>query len=202
MIEIPAIQIVGEPGPHLNITDKEKVIQIPENRFYIPTHIEEGNLEEIVKAFRKLEHEKPEAEVLVEVNTMGGDIGAATELALVMHNSSLRVSTLVTNKAYSAGIVIAAAGDVGQRFAYPESDFLIHPSTYKINENLTLKQLDELREKKARAEGRYTSLLAAVTGNSQERIVELFNGDNYMNAQDAQAFGIIDHIVPQLKSLK
>lgn len=39
-------------------------------------------------------------------------------------------------------------------------------------------------------------------GNPQQRIVELFNGDNYMNTEEAQAFGIIDHIVPVLKPTK
>lgn len=74
-----SINLIGENTAHCDLGDRDKTLVLPEHRFSIPLEIKSDNLQDIIKGLRKLEHEKPGENVLIEVNTHGGDVGATTE---------------------------------------------------------------------------------------------------------------------------
>lgn len=107
--------------------------------------------------------------------------------------------TLVTNRCYSAGILLAAAGDKGSRYAYQEAGFMIHFPTYEINGKFNLATLYEQYKAKARLHQRYINMISFFTGITAERLDQEFQRDTYFNAQTAAYLGVIDHVLVSAK---
>lgn len=167
------------------------------HRLYIPDHIDADNLKGLVKTIRTVENEEEGGQVLIEVNTFGGDVGAATELALVMHHSPISVTTLATNKCQSVGILLVAAGNY--RFAYPETDFMFHHPTYAKEGKFSLRTWREKVADMERQQSRYLGFIEQFTGIPLERLENEFEKDTHIDSATAVSLGIIDVVVPSVK---
>lgn len=164
--------------------------------FYIQNEITDEKLGIIVKDIRNLERKEPNCTVRLEIDTPGGDVHPTMNLAQVMQNSTLKFMTVVTNRCYSSGVVIAAAGDMGMRFGYEKSDYFLHPIEFTLGKSkYTAEQLDNQLGGFDRQQMRYTELIANMAGISREKIQELINNENYFDANTARELGIIDHIL-------
>jgi ATP-dependent Clp protease protease subunit len=103
------------------------------------------------------------------------------------------VSTLCTGLAASMGAFLLAAGEKGKRYALPNSRIMIHqPSGGAQGQasdiQIQAKEILSLRE-------RLNGILAERTGQGIERIAEDTERDNFMSAEDAQAYGLIDKVL-------
>jgi ATP-dependent Clp protease protease subunit len=167
-----------------------------DKRLYTPNNITADNLKDLLKELRNYEVKyQPETNVLLEISTSGGDVGATMELALALYHSPLTIITLVTNKCYSAGIPLAASGNKDYRFAYPEADFMIHPPTYSMDSKVTISELKQTLQIKERAQERFLNLISRFTDIPLQRLYDEFNDDIYFDAKAAVALGVIDAIV-------
>jgi ATP-dependent Clp protease protease subunit len=140
-----------------------------------------------------LESENPDKDISLYINSPGGSVSAGLAMFDTMRFIKPDVSTLCMGIAASMGAFLLAAGSKGKRFALPNSRIMIHqPSGGAQGQasdiEIQAKEILYLRE-------RLNRLLAEATGQPVERIVRDTDRDNFLSAEDAVSYGLIDRIL-------
>ncbi len=137
-----------------------------------------------------LESENPDKDISLYINSPGGSVSAGLAMFDTMRFIKPDVSTLCMGIAASMGAFLLAAGAKGKRFALPNSRIMIHqPSGGAQGQasdiEIQAKEILYLRE-------RLNRLLSEATGQPIERIARDTDRDNFMSAEDAVTYGLID----------
>lgn len=144
-----------------------------------------------------LEAEDPDKDISLYINSPGGSITAGMAIYDTMNFIKPDVSTICIGMAASMGSFLLAAGAKGKRFALPNSEIMIHQplggyrgqaSDIKIHSERLLKIRDNLNQK-----------LAEFTGKPIEIIEKDTDRDNFLSAEEAVAYGLIDKVVVSRK---
>jgi ATP-dependent Clp protease protease subunit len=155
--------------------------------------VNEATANLVVAQMLFLESENPDKEIQFYINSPGGSIAAGLAIYDTMQFIKPDVSTLCVGMAASMGAFLLAAGAKGKRFALPNSDVMIHQplggfqgqaSDVEIHAKYILK----LRE-------RLNQLLAQHTGKPIEQIARDTERDNFLTAEQAKAYGIVDKVL-------
>ena len=144
-----------------------------------------------------LESEDPKKEIFLYINSPGGLVTSGLGIYDTMQYIKPDVSTLCIGQAASMGSFLLAAGTKGKRFSLPNSRIMVHqPSAgfqgqatdieIHANEVLSLKK-------------RLNEIYSKHTGKSVEEIANALERDNFMTAEDAKKFGLIDSVVEKRK---
>ncbi len=143
-----------------------------------------------------LESEDPDKEIHLYINSPGGSITAGMAIVDTINYIKCPVSTICIGLAASMGAVLLACGAKGKRYATPNSEILIHQpligggglsgqtTEIKIHADHMVKTRDKLNK-----------LLSEKTGQSLETIEKDTERDNYMTAEEALKYGLIDGIL-------
>ncbi len=147
-----------------------------------------------------LEHENPEQDINIYINSPGGSITALLAMYDTMQYIKPDVSTIVMGQAASAAAVLLAAGAKGKRYGLPHSRVLIHqPSGGAGGQAVDI-------EIQAREILRYRRLLDQIladhTGQSVEKISKDSDRDFIMTSDEAKAYGIIDEVITSRAALE
>ncbi len=147
-----------------------------------------------------LEHENPDQDIHIYINSPGGSITALLAMYDTMQYIKPDVSTIVMGQAASAAAVLLAAGAPGKRYGLPHSRVLIHqPSGGAGGQAVDI-------EIQAREILRYRRLLDEIladhTGQSVEKISKDSDRDFIMTAEEAKAYGIIDEVITSRSALE
>ena len=140
-----------------------------------------------------LESENPKKEIYLYINSPGGLVTAGLGIYDTMQYVKPEVSTLCIGQACSMGSFLLAAGEKGKRFSLPNSRIMVHqPSAgfqgqatdieIHANEVLSLKK-------------RLNEIYSKHTGQSVDEIKLALERDNFMTAENAKSFGLIDKVV-------
>lgn len=141
-----------------------------------------------------LEAEDPDKDIFFYINSPGGSVSAGLAIYDTMQYIKCDVSTICVGMAASMGAFLLAAGAKGKRRALPNSEIMIHQpsggasgqaSDIAIHAEHILKIKDKLN-----------SILAKRTGQPIERVAADTERDNYMSAEQALEYGLIDEIIP------
>ncbi len=146
-----------------------------------------------------LESKDPDKEINLYINSPGGSVTAGMAIFDTMNYIACPVATVCMGQASSMGAFLLAAGEKGQRYALPNSRIMIHQplggaSGQASDVEITARQL--LKTKKLLNE-----LLAQNTGQSLAKIIKATDRDNFMTAEEALAFGLIDKVISSRKEL-
>ena len=140
-----------------------------------------------------LESEDPKKDIKIYLNTPGGSVTAGLAIYDTMQYIKPDVSTICIGMAASMGSVLLAAGAKGKRFALPNSEVMIHQvlggaqgqaSDIKIAAEHILKIKDKLNK-----------ILSTHSGQSVEKVEKDSDRDNFMSADEAKKYGLIDKII-------
>ena len=140
-----------------------------------------------------LEADDPDKDIYLYINSPGGSVSAGLAIYDTMQYLKCEVSTICVGMAASMGAFLLAAGAPGKRRALPNSEIMIHQpsggaygqaSDVKIHAEHIIKTRKKLNE-----------MLAERTGRSVEEIADATERDNFMSAEEALEFGLIDEIV-------
>lgn len=147
----------------------------------------------IVAQMLFLESENPDKDISFYINSPGGSVSAGLAMFDTMRFIKPDVSTLCMGIGASMGAFLLAAGAKGKRFALPNSRIMIHqPSGGAQGQasdiEIQAKEILYLRE-------RLNILLSEATGQPVERIARDTDRDNFMAAEDAVSYGIIDRVL-------
>ena len=140
-----------------------------------------------------LESENPDKDISLYINSPGGSVYAGMAIYDTMQFVKPDVSTLCTGLAASMGAFLLAAGKKGKRFSLPNSRIMIHqPSGGAQGQasdiQIQAREILDLRE-------RLNRILAENTGQSIERIAMDTERDNFMSAEDAVSYGLVDKVM-------
>ena len=143
-----------------------------------------------------LESEDPDKEISLYINSPGGSITDGMGIVDTMNYIKCPVTTICIGMAASMGAVLLASGEKGKRFATPNAEILIHQPL--IGGNGIAGQTTEIKiqaDHMIKTREKLNKLLSDKTGQSIETIERDTERDNYMTAQEALEYGLIDGIM-------
>lgn len=156
-----------------------------------PVTDEAANL--IVAQLLFLESENPDKDISFYINSPGGSISAGMAIFDTMRFIKPAVSTLCIGMAASMGAFLLAAGTRGKRYALPNSTVMIHQPSGGFSGQVS--DIERHANYIIRLKQRYNKHMAEFTGRSVEEIDRASDRDNFMTAEEALAFGMIDRVL-------
>ena len=140
-----------------------------------------------------LESEDPNKDIQLDINSPGGSVTAGMAIYDTMNYVKCDVSTICMGIAASMGAFLLAGGAKGKRFALPNAEIMIHQPSGGAQGQATDIQI--VAEQILRTKKKLNEILAANTGQSLETIAADTERDNWMTAEEAKAYGLIDELV-------
>lgn len=147
----------------------------------------------IVAQLLFLESENPDQEISLYINSPGGSVTAGMAIYDTMQFMKAPISTICIGQACSMGAFLLAAGENGRRFCLPNARVMIHQPSggfqgQAADMDIHVREILQIRH-------RLNSLLAKHTGQPIEIIEKHTDRDNFMSAEDAKAYGIVDAVI-------
>ena len=140
-----------------------------------------------------LEAEDPGKDIQLYINSPGGSVTAGMAIYDTMQYIKCDVSTICLGMAASMGAFLLAGGTKGKRFALPNSTIMIHQPSGGAQGQAT--EIQIVADHIAQTKRTLNELLAANTGQPIEVVERDTDRDNYMTAEEAKAYGLIDGVV-------
>lgn len=147
----------------------------------------------IVAQLLFLEAEDPEKDIYLYINSPGGSVTAGLAIYDTMNYIKPDVSTVCLGMAASMGAFLLAAGAKGKRFALPNSEIMIHQPMGGASGQAT--DIAIHAEHILRTKDNLNQILAERTGQPLEKIKEDTERDNFMTAEQAKAYGLVDEVM-------
>lgn len=161
-----------------------------------PVNDQTANL--VIAQLLFLESENPDKDISLYINSPGGSVSSGLAIFDTMQFIKPDVSTLCVGMAASMGAFLLAAGAKGKRFTLPNSRVMIHQPLGGVQGQASdieihAREILALRDK-------LNSILAERTGQSLETIARDTDRDNFMSAEDALKYGIVDKVLTHRES--
>jgi ATP-dependent Clp protease protease subunit len=147
----------------------------------------------ICAQFLFLESENPKKDISFYINSPGGVVTSGFAIFDTMHYIRCDVSTIVMGQAASMGSLLLCAGIKGKRYALPNARIMIHQPHGGARGQATDIEIAAREILKTRA--RLNAILAERTGKPLKVIEESVERDNFMSAEEAKDFGLVDEII-------
>ena len=164
-----------------------------ERIIFLGTEIDDEVANSIVAQLLLLDSENSEKDIMLYINSPGGVITAGMAIYDTMNLIKSDVSTICLGEAASMGAFLLNAGAKGKRFALPNSEIMIHQPLGGAKGQATdieihAKWILKIKE-------RLNKILSERTGQPIEKIQEDTERDNFMSAQEAKEYGLIDEVI-------
>jgi len=147
----------------------------------------------IVAQLLHLESQDPDKDIQFYINSPGGSVTAGLAIYDTMQYIKPDVSTICIGLAASMGAFLLSAGAKGKRIALPNAEIMIHQPSGGFNGQATDIQIHA--ENILKIKTRLNTILSENTGKPIDVIREATERDNFMSAEEAKAFGILDEVI-------
>lgn len=147
----------------------------------------------IVAQMLFLEAEDPDKDIMFYINSPGGSITSGMAIYDTMQYIKCDVSTICIGMAASMGAFLLAAGEKGKRYALPNSEIMIHQPLGGARGQATDIQIQA--ERILKLKDKLNKILSERTGQSVETIKEDTERDNFMSAEEALHYGLVDRVI-------
>ena len=149
----------------------------------------------VVAQMLYLEAQDPDKDIQFYINSPGGSVTDGMAIYATMQYIKCDVSPLCIGMAASMGAFLLSSGTKGKRLALPNAEIMLHqpyagPQGQITDMAIHLKRLEIIKK-------RMNHILAGNTGKSVEEVTAACERDNFMSAEEAQAFGLIDKVIYQ-----
>ena len=172
---------------------------LKERIIFLGDQVTDASAELIVAQMLFLEGEDPDKDIQFYINSPGGSVSAGMAIYDTMNFVKCDVSTICVGMAASMGAFLLAGGTKGKRFALPNSEILIHlplGGTEGQASDIAIQAAHMARIKE-----NLNRILAQNTGRTYEELVRDTDRDNWMTAQQALEYGLIDNIYTTRKEI-
>ena len=164
-----------------------------ERIIFLGEEIDDEMANSIVAQLLLLDSENPEKDIMMYINSPGGVITAGFAIYDTMKHIRADVSTICLGEAASMGAFLLSAGTKGKRMALPSARIMIHQPLGGAQGQATDIEIEA--EEILRMKKELNTLLAEHTGQTIEKIYADTERDNYMSAQEAVEYGLIDKVI-------
>ena len=160
---------------------------------FLDGEVNDASASIIVAQLLFLEAEDPGKDINLYINSPGGSVTAGMAIYDTMQYIKCDVATICVGMAASMGAFLLSAGTKGKRMALPNSEIMIHQPSAGTQGQITdmaihMKRLQTIKE-------RMNKILAENTGKDIETVTAACERDNFMTAQEALSFGLIDRVL-------
>ena len=142
-----------------------------------------------------LESENPTKEISFYINSPGGVVTSGLSVYDTMQYIKCPVSTVCIGQAASMGSLLLTAGEAGHRYSLPNSRIMIHQPSGGAQGQAT--DIEIHAREIIRIKKRLNEIYVKHTGNKLADVEKAMERDNFMDADEAKAFGLIDHVVTE-----
>ena len=147
----------------------------------------------VVAQLLYLEAQDPDKDIQMYINSPGGSVTAGMAIYDTMQYIKCDVSTICVGLAASMGAFLLSAGAKGKRIALPNAEIMIHQPSAGTQGQITdmaihLKRLETIKK-------RMNQIMADNTGHTLEEMTAACERDNFMTAEEAKEFGLIDRVI-------
>lgn len=165
---------------------------LKERIIFLSGQVEDNMATVIVAQLLFLESENPKKEINIYINSPGGVVTAGLSIYDTMHYIKCPVYTVCMGQAASMGSLLLAAGEAGMRFALPNARVMVHQPSggfrgQASDIELHAKEIGSLKR-------RLNNIYVKHTGQDYETIERALDRDNFMSAEEAKTFGIVDQV--------
>ena len=164
---------------------------------FLGEEVNETTASLVVAQLLFLESEDPGKDIHLYINSPGGMVTAGLAIYDTMQYIKCDVSTICIGLAASMGAFLLSGGTKGKRYALPNAEVMIHQPSGGARGQET--EIRIVAENILKTRNKLNEILAANTGKSVEEIARDTERDNYMTAQEAKEYGLIDEIVTNRK---
>ena len=164
---------------------------------FLGTPIDSEVANAVVAQLLFLAADDPEKDIQMYINSPGGSVSAGLAIYDTMQHIKPAVSTICVGLAASMGAVLLTAGAKGKRFALPNSEIMIHQPLGGARGQASDIQIHAEHILKTRH--RLNQILSERSGQSLERIEQDTERDNFMSAETAKAYGLVDDVIVRPK---
>ena len=147
----------------------------------------------VVAQILYLEAQDPDKDIQLYINSPGGSVTAGMAIYDTMQYIKCDVSTICLGMAASMGAFLLSSGAKGKRYALPNSTIMIHQPSGGAQGQAT--EIQIVADQIAKTKKKLNEILSANTGQPLEIVEKDTDRDNYMTAEEAKAYGLIDGVV-------
>ena len=160
---------------------------------FLGEEVNETTASLVVAQLLFLESEDPNKDIHLYINSPGGMVTAGLAIYDTMQYIKCDVSTICIGLAASMGAFLLAGGAKGKRYALPNAEIMIHQPSGGAKGQAT--EIQIAAENILKTKKRLNEIIAANTGKPYETIAADTDRDNYMSAQEAAEYGLIDSVI-------
>lgn len=166
---------------------------LKERIIFLGEEVNDVSASVIVAQLLFLEADDPNKDIQLYINSPGGSVTAGLAIYDTMHYIKCDVSTVCIGMAASMGAFLLSGGAKGKRFALPNAEIMIHQPSGGAQGQAT--EISIAAEHILRTRQKLNEIMAANTGQPLETIKADTERDNFMSAEEAKAYGLIDEVI-------
>ena len=160
---------------------------------FLSEEVNDATASLIVAQLLYLEAQDPDKDIQFYINSPGGSVTAGMAIYDTMQYIKCDVATICVGMAASMGAFLLSAGTKGKRMALPNAEIMIHQPSAGTQGQITdmaihMKRLQTIKE-------RMNRIMAENTGRTIEEVTAACERDNFMTAEEALAFGLVDRVL-------
>lgn len=160
--------------------------------------VDDKTAREAVSKLLLLDADKPGEEIKLYINSPGGVVTSGMVLYDTIKLISSPVSTICMGLAASMGSILLSVGTKGKRYIYPHGEVMIHQPSIGGYLQATQTDIEIQAEQIRKTKEIGAKILAENCGKTVAQIMKDFDRDYWMNAEEAKAYGIVDHVLIKL----
>ena len=173
---------------------------LKERIIFLADEVNDQTASLVVAQLLFLESEDPNKDIQLYINSPGGSVTAGMAIYDTMNYIKCDVSTICIGMAASMGAFLLSSGAKGKRLALPNAEVMIHQPSGGAKGQAT--EIQIVAENILKTKKKLNEILAENTGQTVEKIAEDTERDNFMSAEEAKAYGLIDEIVESRNAAK
>jgi ATP-dependent Clp protease protease subunit len=177
------------------IYEKIEQVLLEKRRIFLSDAVDQKTASDVIRKLWYLDHVNPGKPILFVINSPGGSVDSGFAIWDQIHMISSPVYTLVSGLAASMGSLLSLVAPKGKRFATPSSRIMIHQPLIGGVIQGQATDLDIQAKEMLKTRDIIVSIYSDATGKEVEVIRKAIDRDNWMSAEEAKNFGLVDAIV-------
>ena len=166
---------------------------LKERIIFLGEEVSDASASVVIAQLLFLEGEDPEKDIHLQINSPGGSVTAGMAIYDTMQYIKCDVSTICIGMAASMGAFLLAGGTKGKRYALPNAEIMIHQPSGGAQGQAT--EIKIVAEHILKTRQKLNEILSKNTGQSLEKVEVDTERDNFMSAQEAKEYGLVDEVI-------
>ena len=186
---------------HKYISDKLEMAQLEKRRIFLSDGVDSDSAKDIIRKLWYLDHQNPGKPILFVINSPGGSVDSGFAVWDQIKLLSSPVVTLVTGLAASMGSLLSLVSGKGKRLATPNSRIMIHQPLIGGVIRGQATDLEIQAREMLKTRNQIVDVYVEATGKDRKVIEKAIDRDNWMTAEEARQFGLLDKVVTSMKDV-